>query len=231
MYNSGAEVRTALTNLVYKKSLILSLNARRESTIGEITNLVAVNSQALLDLFPYLNIIWSGPFQIIVGMAMLWSYLGFASLIGLLVMLVFIPINTYKTSLKSAQQKVHLKYQDSRIKMMNEILVGMRIIKFMGWELCFTAVIDKIRQIEMKYLNKICFINCLSYFLWTSTPFLVSVASFGVYALWNQQNKLDPMVVFVSVCLFEIIKFPLNVFPYVISTLLQVLSYFNISYF
>jgi ATP-binding cassette subfamily C (CFTR/MRP) protein 1 len=205
-----------------KKSLILSPNARQESTIGEITNLVSVNAQSLLDIMPYVNIVWSGPFQIIVGTIMLWSYLGVASLVGLIVMVVLIPLNVHRTSLKLSEQKKLLVFQDSRIKMMNEILVGIRIIKFLGWELCFRKLIEEIREVEMRYLNKIGFITCLSSFFWTCTPFLVSVASFGAYSLINDTSKLDPMIVFVSVCLFEIIKFPLNVFPFVISTIMQV---------
>lgn len=137
-------------------------------------------------------------------------------------MLVFIPINTYRTSQRQKQQSRLLRYQDSRIKMMNEILVGIRIIKFMGWEECFLEIIRKIRTIELKYLNRIGVINCLSNFFWTCTPFFVSVGSFGAFALFNEKNTLDPMIVFVSVCLFEIIKFPLNVFPFVITTMQQV---------
>lgn len=136
-------------------------------------------------------------------------------------MIIFIPINTYRTSLRQNEQTKLLKEQDLRVKLMNEILVGIRIIKFMGWETCFQEIVDKIRQVEMKYLKKIGFITSLSGFLWICTPFLVSVGSFGAFSFMNSTQHLDPMIVFVSVCLFDIIKFPLNVFPFVLTTLQQ----------
>lgn len=137
-------------------------------------------------------------------------------------MIIFIPINMYRTSLRQRQQNLLLKQQDVRIKMMNEILTGIRIIKFMGWEISFKAIVDKIRAIEINYIKKIGILACITGFLWTCTPFLVSVGSFGAFALININNSLDPRTVFVSACLFEIIKFPLNVFPFVMSTLQQV---------
>ena len=141
---------------------------------------------------------------------------------GMLILVIFIPLNTYRTSLRQREQTKLLGSQDTRIKMMNESLVGIRIIKYMGWESCFASIVDKMRSIEMKYLNKIGVIGCVSSFLWIFTPFLVSVGSYGAYSFLNVENTLDPMTVFVSVCLFDIIKFPLNVFPFVLTTLQQV---------
>lgn len=137
-------------------------------------------------------------------------------------MIIFIPINTYRTSLRQREQTQLLREQDQRVKLMNEILVGIRIIKYMGWETCFQGIVDKIRHVEIKYLRKIGFITSLSGFLWVCTPFLVSAGSFGAFSFMNSNGTLDPMVVFVSVCLFDIIKFPLNVLPFVITTLQQV---------
>ena len=48
-------------------------------------NLMAVNAQSLNDLMTYLNIVWSGPLQILLSLFMLWQYLGVASLIGTLI--------------------------------------------------------------------------------------------------------------------------------------------------
>ena len=58
-----------------------------------MVNLISVDSQKLFGLTTYLNIIWSGPFQILVCMFMLWRYIGIAALAGLAVMSVFVPFN------------------------------------------------------------------------------------------------------------------------------------------
>jgi hypothetical protein len=63
----GMRLRTALITAVYKKALKLSNQSRQDATIGEITNLMAVDASKIADLTTYLNILWSGPFQIFVA--------------------------------------------------------------------------------------------------------------------------------------------------------------------
>ena len=93
MFIVGSRIRTAIMNIVYKKSLRLSPSARKSATVGEMTNLIAVNAQSLGDLTTYLNIIWSAPLQITISMIMLYNYLGISSVIGLLSIILFIPAN------------------------------------------------------------------------------------------------------------------------------------------
>ena len=93
MFIVGTRVRTSLMNIVYKKSLRLSTTARRMATVGEMTNLIAVNAQSFAELTTYLNIIWSAPFQIIVCVFALWKYLGVSCLVGVATMILFIPIS------------------------------------------------------------------------------------------------------------------------------------------
>ena len=75
------------------QTLIMSNSARKSSTVGEIVNLMSVDAQRFMDLMTYLHTIWSGPFQIIVSVIMLWQILGPSVLAGIAVMVVLIPIN------------------------------------------------------------------------------------------------------------------------------------------
>lgn len=45
MYFVGMRIRTALTSAIYRKSLRMSNAARKESTVGEIVNLMSVDAQ------------------------------------------------------------------------------------------------------------------------------------------------------------------------------------------
>lgn len=66
MFLVGLRIRTALVGAIYKKALCLSNKARKESTVGEIVNLMAVDAQRFMDLTTYINMIWS------VSMKMHW---------------------------------------------------------------------------------------------------------------------------------------------------------------
>ncbi len=58
MFLIGMDFRTALVSVIYRKSLRMSNSARRESTVGEIVNLMSVDVQRFMDLMPYINLLW-----------------------------------------------------------------------------------------------------------------------------------------------------------------------------
>ena len=51
-------------NAIMRKMLKLSNSARKHFTMGQITNLVSVDAQRLLEATPYLCILWSAPYQV-----------------------------------------------------------------------------------------------------------------------------------------------------------------------
>lgn len=82
MFLVGLRIRTALIGAVYKKALNLSNTARKESTVGEIVNLMAVDAQRFMDLTAYINMLWSAPLQIALALYFLWDLLGPSVLAG-----------------------------------------------------------------------------------------------------------------------------------------------------
>jgi hypothetical protein len=63
--------------------------------------------------------------------------------------------------------------KDQRIKMMNEILNGIRVLKLYAWEMAFIRSINHIREKELGYIRQKALINSISNILWTFTPILV----------------------------------------------------------
>ena len=62
---------------------------------------------------------------------------------------------------------------DQRIKSMNEILNGVRVLKLYAWEMAFIQSITSIREQELGYIRKKAIISAVSNILWTFTPILV----------------------------------------------------------
>jgi hypothetical protein len=127
MFVVGGRIRTSLMGLIYKKSLKLSTQARKEATVGEMVNIMQVNTNSFVELTTYINMLWSAPFQIILCIVLLWQYLGVASLAGLVTMILFIPFNAFLSNKAKVLQAEKLKFQDSRIKLINEILNGIKV--------------------------------------------------------------------------------------------------------
>ena len=66
-----------------------------KATVGEMVNLMQVNTQSFIELTSYINTIWSAPLQIIISVVILWNYLGIASLAGVLMMFIFLHLLYY----------------------------------------------------------------------------------------------------------------------------------------
>ena len=90
--------------------------------------------------------------------------------------------------------------KDQRIKVIGEMLSGMRVIKLYGWELPFIRKVSNIRDKEIVSLREIAYVNTITSFIWTCAPFLVSFFTFAVYVLSSDDNVLDAKKAFVSVC-------------------------------
>nr|XP_055195491.1 multidrug resistance-associated protein 1 isoform X2 [Nyctereutes procyonoides] len=218
---SGMRIKTAVIGAVYRKALVITNSARKSSTVGEIVNLMSVDAQRFMDLATYINMIWSAPLQVILALYLLWLNLGPSVLAGVAVMILMVPLNAVMAMKTKTYQVAHMKSKDNRIKLMNEILNGIKVLKLYAWELAFKDKVLAIRQEELKVLKKSAYLAAVGTFTWVCTPFLVALSTFAVYVTVDKNNILDAQKAFVSLALFNILRFPLNILPMVISSIVQ----------
>ncbi|XP_032125532.1 multidrug resistance-associated protein 1 isoform X5 [Sapajus apella] len=218
---SGMRIKTAVIGAVYRKALVISNSARKSSTVGEIVNLMSVDAQRFMDLATYINMVWSAPLQVILALYLLWLNLGPSVLAGVAVMVLMVPFNAVMAMKTKTYQVAHMKSKDNRIKLMNEILNGIKVLKLYAWELAFKDKVLDIRQEELKVLKKSAYLAAVGTFTWVCTPFLVALCTFAVYVTVEEKNILDAQKAFVSLALFNILRFPLNILPMVISSIVQ----------
>ncbi|XP_074103395.1 multidrug-Resistance like Protein 1 isoform X2 [Cotesia typhae] len=221
MFIVGMRMRTALVAAIYRKALRMSNAARKESTVGEIVNLMSVDAQRFMDLMPYINMIWSAPLQIGLALYFLWYELEVAVFAGLAVMIFLIPINAVIANKVKTLQIRQMKSKDERVKLMNEVLNGIKVLKLYAWEPSFEQQILKIRNKEIKVLKEAAYLNAGTSFVWSCAPFLVSFVSFATFVYISVDNVLDSKIAFVSLSLFNILRFPLSMLPMVISNVVQ----------
>lgn len=221
MFTIGMRVRTVLISAVYRKSLNLSNVARSETTTGEIVNLMSVDTQRFVELLPFVNLLWSAPFQICLTMYYLWLLLGPSVIAGFLVMVLMIPLNGFLSSYQRKLQIKLMKLKDERVKVINELLNGIRVIKLYAWEIPFIRKVSDIRSVELSHLKHIAYISSVAAFIWTSAPFLVSFVTFAIYVLISDENVLDAKKAFVSLALFNLLRFPLAMLPQMITSMIM----------
>ncbi|KAG7491926.1 hypothetical protein MATL_G00008620 [Megalops atlanticus] len=220
-FTVGMRVKTAVMGLVYRKSLVINSAARRTCTVGEIVNLVSADTQKLMDFVVYFNAVWLAPIEIALCLFFLWQHLGPSALAGIATVILIFPLNGFIAKKRSKLQEVQMKYMDGRIKLMNEILNGIKILKFYAWEKAFLEQVLGYRQRELKALKKSQILYSISIASFNSSSFLIAFAMFGVYVLIDDKNVLDAQKVFVSMALINILKTPLSQLPFAMSTTMQ----------
>ncbi|KAM9320370.1 multidrug resistance-associated protein 1-like [Gastrophryne carolinensis] len=218
---TAVKFKTSIIGMIYKKSLNLANSTRRKFTTGELVNLMSSDAQQLMDLTVNLNLLWSAPFQILMAIVFLWQELGPSVLAGVAVLILVIPLNAYIAAKVKQLKKSHLKSKDLRIKLLNEILHGIKILKLYAWEPSYQRKVVDIREGEMDVLKSSGYLTTFSMLTLTCIPFLVSIATFGVYFLIDEGNILTASKVFTTISLFNILRLPLFDLPMVISSVVQ----------
>ncbi|KTG05519.1 hypothetical protein cypCar_00014280 [Cyprinus carpio] len=222
-FTVGMRVKTAVMGLVYRKSLVVNSAARRTCTVGEIVNLVSADTQKLMDFVVYFNAVWLAPIEVTLCLFFLWQHLGPSALAGIATVIFIFPLNGFIARQRSKLQEVQMKYMDGRVKLMNEILNGIKILKFYAWEKAFLEQVLGYREKELKTLKKSQILYSVSLASFNSSSFLIAFAMFGVYVLIDDKNVLDAQKIFVSMALINILKTPLSQLPFAMSTTMQAL--------
>uniref|UniRef100_A0A8D2DCB9 Uncharacterized protein n=1 Tax=Sciurus vulgaris TaxID=55149 RepID=A0A8D2DCB9_SCIVU len=218
---TSAKIKTAVTGLIYKKALLLSNVSHKKFSTGEIINLMSTDAQQLMDVTANLSILWSAPFQILMAIFLLWQELGPAVLAGVAVLLFVIPINVLVAIRVKKLKKNQTKNKDKQIKLLKEILHGIKILKLYAWEPAYKNKIIKIRDQELEFQKSATYLAVCSMLTLTCIPFLVSLATFGVYFSLDEGNILTATKAFTSMSLFNILRIPLFELPTVISAVVQ----------
>jgi ABC-type multidrug transport system fused ATPase/permease subunit len=81
--------------------------------------------------------------------------MGISTLFGVGILIILYPLNVIASKLYSKEETNLIKAKDKRTKLVNEMLQGMKIVKFFAWEKKFKELIKELRNEEKICLQKI----------------------------------------------------------------------------
>lgn len=221
-FDMGMKFKSALTSVIYNKSLVLSNETKQASTTGDIVNLMSVDVQRLQDLTQNIQIIWSGPFQIILCLVSLYNLLGNSMWAGVCIMLIMIPLNGVIARYQKKLQRTQMKNKDERSRLISEIMNNIKSLKLYGWEKPYLDRLNFVRnEKELKNLKRMGIFSAVSICTWTFAPFMVSCSTFAVYVFTHPDEALLTDIVFPALSLFNLLSFPLAVIPNVITNVVE----------
>jgi ABC-type multidrug transport system fused ATPase/permease subunit len=213
VYRAGYQTRVAVSVAVYNKALRLSSSARNGKTLGELINLMQVDSTKIEQVVPNLHVLWDGLFQIIGYLTILYTLIGWPCFAGLGVMILAAPSQGVIMKKLFGINREMVKYTDDRVKTTNEAVQGIRCVKMYTWEDSFKQVISGSRNTELEFLSKQAYLRGFSRAYMSSLPVIVAVVSFVVYAVGYDGATINASTLFAALVAFDQLRFPLLFYP------------------
>ncbi|XP_045469838.1 probable multidrug resistance-associated protein lethal(2)03659 isoform X2 [Harmonia axyridis] len=206
----GMKVRVACCSLIYRKALRLSNSALGQTTIGQVVNLLSNDVNRFDVSLIFGHQLWVAPLETIVVSYLLYLEIGVSAFLGIVLLLVFIPMQIYVgRKISIVRLKTALR-TDERVRLMSEIINGIQVIKMYAWEKPFAKLIGIARRYEIKMLRIAGFMKgiILSFIIFNTR--LSIFASIIAYVLLG--NSINAEKVFVLTSFYNILRATMTVF-------------------
>ncbi|KAJ3052959.1 hypothetical protein HK097_005357 [Rhizophlyctis rosea] len=232
---SSLRIRAVLVEEIYSKAVRRAAGLKPPSTsteiegandgaasLGKIVTLMSVDVERLQSFVSYAHrLVLELPMSIVLAVGALFYVLGWSALATMAVLV----LGTIMGGLVGRQiQKVQealMAATDKRVTVTNEVLQGIRIIKYFAWEPQFIQRIIETRVKELAALKRL-WVAYMSFNISSVLgSLLVTIATFGFYT-GVAGHKLDPQTAFTAIALLNQISMLIAFVPYHITELFQV---------
>ncbi|RHY49978.1 hypothetical protein DYB30_010925 [Aphanomyces astaci] len=207
----GINLKSAVANMVYVKTLSLSGLAKAKFSSGEVVTMTSVDLERITMGFSLGHWTFISPAMLLVIFIMLAFELGpLAAFIGGLAMAGFIYFG-----ITSGQRVGHLRQdilavQAQRVKLTNEVLQGIRVVKLYAWEGSIQDQLKDIRLREISCLTKYHNLRIINNVLLMVAPVVSLACCLMVFV--GQGRPLTMPVAFTALAYMNITRQPCGVF-------------------
>lgn len=211
-YHIGMKCRVAACYMIYKKALRLSQSAMSETTVGQMVNLLSNDVNRFDQVAQMLPYIVLAPLQATIVIAILLAfYLGvYPTLASLAAILLYVLVQTSMGRGFSRFRAKTAKRTDERVRLMNEIILAMRIIKMYAWERPFKQLVQMARKREITTIGISYILRTINQTLFFISSKVIVFVALITYVLLGYSFK--PEVVFVSIGLANLVRVSLTLF-------------------
>ncbi|EGN97738.1 hypothetical protein SERLA73DRAFT_111068 [Serpula lacrymans var. lacrymans S7.3] len=215
--SSGVLVRGGLIAAIYSRSLRLSGRARSTLSNGKLVNHISTDVSRIDFCLGYFHMSWSAPIQLVICLILLLVNLGPSALAGFAVFVVVTPLQSIFMTRLFTLRRSSMQWTDKRSKLLQELLSGIKVIKFFAWEIPFLKRVSSFRREEMGCVHPVPTYRAGLSAMAMSLPVLSSVVAFITYSLAG--HTLNAAIIFSSLALFQLIMIPLMFLPMSLSTI------------
>ena len=205
-----------MVGIIYNKALRVSIISK-EFSVGSIVNNYEIDCEKLHEAMSSVQDIIILPLQIIIGVIIVYFIAGYA-VVGGLMMIIFVGVLSYVLETKGAYfQEILMEKKDARMKLLNEVLNGIKYIKMNGWEQKFIEKVSTARKNETKVLRKKACITVSSIVNYLFGAQGILMATIGAYLYLRFEFNAQKMITLCSA--FWVITWPLQRISWIVTTL------------
>ncbi|XP_077300826.1 ATP-binding cassette subfamily C member 4-like [Arctopsyche grandis] len=210
----GMRVRIACCSLMYRKILRMSSESFTQITVGQVVNLMSNDVNRFDSVLKFLHIIWVVPIQIGLCCYLYSQKVSSVALLGVLtIVLQTLPLQGFISKLSARLRLKIAQKTDERVRLMDEIICGIQVLKMYAWEKPFEKAVSIARNNEMKFLKQVSYLRAInaSFLIFTERFALYitllghvllghSITAATVYSLAQFYNMLQTMLAYVYPC-------------------------------
>lgn len=149
--STGVLLRGGLITAIYTRSLKLTSRARSTLNNGKLVNHISTDVSRIDFCAGYFHMSWTALISLLICLALLIIQLGPSALAGFACFVVWTPLQTVVMRRLFKKRGAGMKWTDKRVKLIQELLSGMKIIKFFAWENPYLEQLAKYRKTEISY--------------------------------------------------------------------------------
>lgn len=159
----GMKCRISISQVIYNKSLRLNPIAIRATSVGHVVNLISTDVNRFDQAMPLLPMLILAPLKSLVLLIILYSYSNLISTLVLLALLIaYIGVQLLLSRSYAKSRAQLAERADARIRLMNEILGSVRVIKMYDWMAFFCEKVKRARRREVRSLGRTTLIKTIS---------------------------------------------------------------------
>ncbi|XP_054266785.1 ATP-binding cassette sub-family C member 5-like isoform X5 [Macrosteles quadrilineatus] len=193
---TAIRLRAACLTMLYRK--IIRVHTLGDKTIGELVNMFASDSQRIYQMVIFGPMVISGPVSMGFGVLYILWLLSPWALAGMLVFLLFYPIQYGLSRLVGHFQAKVVAMSDKRIGLTSEILCCIKLIKMYAWEKSFAKSLFDLRQRELKFLQYAMYFQSLTISVASTVPIVTAIVMFLSHI--GMGYNITPSQAFSMVC-------------------------------
>ena len=167
----------------------------------------------------YLHQFIAMPLNVLAVLVLLYWQVGISFLAGVFLCILCVPFNQWLSGRILDYDQQYYKCRDKRVKIITEILNGIRTVKLAALESFFAKKVAAIRDIEIVNISKLKYLDAFCVYIWAALPVLLGLAIFSSYSALG--NEVTAATVFTVLCYVNLLIGPLNSFPWILNTLIE----------